>query len=52
MIRSRRARCAYMGERIKAQTAVIWKPESNKPLGKSRRTWNENIKTDLKRNRV
>ena len=42
----------HLGETINVHTRVIGKPESNKRLAKSRSRRNDNIKTDLQRNRV
>jgi len=32
---------------ISMVTALVWKPEGKRPLGRSRRRWEENIKMDL-----
>jgi hypothetical protein len=37
-----------MGERIGAYRALVGKPEGRKPLGRPRRRWEDNIKTDLR----
>ena len=36
-----------MGERRGVYRALVGKPEGKRPLGTSRRTWEDNIKTDL-----
>jgi hypothetical protein len=36
-----------MGEKRKAYMSLIGKPERNKPLGRPRRKWVDNIKVDL-----
>jgi hypothetical protein len=36
-----------MGERIGAYRVLVGKPEGKRPLGRSRRRWNHNIKMDL-----
>jgi hypothetical protein len=53
MIKSRRKRqaghVARMGEKKYAYRILVGKPEGKIPLGKPRRRWVDNIKTDLKR---
>jgi hypothetical protein len=36
-----------MGERRGAYRALVGKPEGRRPLGRPRRIWEDNIKTDL-----
>jgi hypothetical protein len=36
-----------MGERIGACRVLVGKPEGRRPLGRPRRRWEDNIKTDL-----
>jgi hypothetical protein len=52
VIRSRRLRwaghVARMGERRGAYRALVGKPERRRPLGRPRRTWEDNIKMDLR----
>jgi hypothetical protein len=38
---------ARMGERRGAYRALVGKPQGRRPLGRPRRRWNNNIKTDL-----
>jgi hypothetical protein len=51
VIKSRRMRwaghVARMGERRGAYRVLVGKPEGRRPLGRSRRRWEANIKTDL-----
>jgi hypothetical protein len=51
VIKSRRMRwvehVARMGERRGADRVLLWKPEGNRPLGRPRRRWHDNIKMDL-----
>jgi hypothetical protein len=53
MIKSRRMRwsghVAQMGETRNAYRILVGTPEGKKPLGRIRRRWVDNIKTDLKR---
>jgi hypothetical protein len=37
-----------MGERRGAYRALVGKPEGRRPLGRSRRRWEDNIKMDLR----
>jgi hypothetical protein len=37
-----------MGERRGAYRALVGKPEGRRPLGRPRRRWEDNIKTDLR----
>jgi hypothetical protein len=39
---------ARMGERRGAYRALVGKPEGRRPLGRLRRTWEDNIKMDLR----
>jgi hypothetical protein len=52
VIKSRRLRwaghVAHMGERRGAYRALVGKPEGRRPLGRPRRTWEDNIKIDLR----
>jgi hypothetical protein len=34
-----------MGERRGLYSVLVWKPEGKRPLGRSRRRWEDNIKT-------
>ena len=51
MIKSRRMRwaryVARMGERRGVYRVLVGKPEGKRPLGRPRRRWEDNIKTDL-----
>ena len=51
VIKSRRMRWAVhvarMGERRGVYRVLVGKPEGKRPLGRSRRRWEENIKMDL-----
>jgi hypothetical protein len=38
---------ARMGDRRGADRVLVWRPEGNKPLGRLRRRWEDNIKMDL-----
>ena len=38
---------ARMGERIRVHRVLVGKPEGKKPLGRTRRRWEDNIKMDL-----
>jgi hypothetical protein len=38
-----------MGERRSAYRALVGKPEGRRPLGRPRRTWEDNIKMDLRK---
>ena len=52
LIKSRRMRCvghvARMGERRGAYRVLVGKREGKRPLGRPRRSWEDNIKVDLK----
>jgi hypothetical protein len=52
MIKSRSRRwaghVARMAERSNAYTILVRKPEGRRPLGRTRRRWEENIKMDLR----
>jgi hypothetical protein len=52
VIKSRRLRwaehVARMGERKGAYRDLVGKPEGRRPLGRLRRTWEDNIKMDLR----
>jgi hypothetical protein len=37
-----------MGERRVAYRVLVGKPEGRRPLGRPRRRWEDNIKTDLR----
>jgi hypothetical protein len=51
-IKSRRLRwaghVARMGERRGAYRALVGKPEGRRPLGRTKRRWEDNIKMDLR----
>ena len=51
MVKSRRMRwsghVAHMGEGRVVHRVLVGKPEGKKPLGRLRRRWEDNIKTDL-----
>ena len=51
VVKSRRMRwaghVARMGEKRGVYRVLVGKPEGKRPLGKPRRRWEENIKTDL-----
>ena len=51
VIKSRRMRwtgdVARVGERSSVYSALVGKPEGKRPLGKTRRRWEDNIKMDL-----
>ena len=50
-VKSRRMRwaghVARMGEDRGVHRVLVWKPEGNRPLGRPRRRWENNIKMDL-----
>jgi hypothetical protein len=52
MIKSRRMRWAWhvtrVGEKTNAYRILVGKPEGKRPLGRSRRRWEDNIKIDLR----
>jgi hypothetical protein len=52
MIEARRMRwaghVARMGEKRNAYSILVGKPEGKRPLGRPRRRWVDNIKTDLR----
>jgi hypothetical protein len=56
MMKSRRMRwaghVARMGETRNAYRILVRKPEGKRPLGRPRRRWVDNIKMDLKRDRM
>jgi hypothetical protein len=56
MMKSRRMRLAghvaRKGEKRKAYRILVGKPEEKRPLGTPRRKWVDNIKLDLKRDRM
>ena len=37
-----------MGEMRGVYTVLVWKPEGNRPLGRGRRRWEDNIKMDVR----
>jgi hypothetical protein len=37
-----------MGEKRTAYRIIVGKPEGKRPLGRPRRRWKDNIKTDLR----
>jgi hypothetical protein len=43
---------ARMGENMNAYRILVGKPEGKRPLGKPRHRWVDNIKMDLKRDRM
>jgi hypothetical protein len=52
VIKSRRLRgaesVARMGERRGAYRVLMWKPEGRRPLGRPRRRYEDNIKSDIR----
>jgi hypothetical protein len=56
VIKSRRMRLvghvACMGDVRNAYNTLVGKPEGRRPLARPRRRWEDNIKMDLKGNRV
>jgi hypothetical protein len=52
MVKSRRMRqeghVACMGEKENAYRVLVGKPEGKRPLGRTRRGWEDNIKMDFK----
>jgi hypothetical protein len=56
MIKSRRMRWAghvtRTGENRNAYRILVGMPEGKRPLGRTRRRWMDNIKMDLKRDRM
>jgi hypothetical protein len=56
MIRSKRMRWAGLvartGEKRNAYGILVGNPEGKRPLGRPRRRWEDNIKMDLKRDRM
>jgi hypothetical protein len=52
VIKSRRLRLAghvaRMGERRGVNRVLVGRPERKRPLGRSRRRWEDNVKMDLK----
>jgi hypothetical protein len=52
MIKSRRMRwaghVARMGKKRNAYRVLVGKPEGNRPLGRPRRRWEDNIKMDIR----
>jgi hypothetical protein len=53
MIKSKRMRwagnVARMGEKMNAYRVLLGKPEGKRPLGRTGRRWEDNIKIDLRR---
>jgi hypothetical protein len=51
VVKSRRMRwarhVARMGEEKSVHRMLVGKPEGNRPLGRPRRRWEDNIKTDM-----
>jgi len=51
MVKSRRMRweghVTFMGERRGLHRVLVGKPEGKRPLGRTRRRWEDNIKMDL-----
>jgi hypothetical protein len=43
---------ARMGEKMNAYRIFVGKPEVKRPLGRPRHRWMENVKIDLKRDRM
>ena len=39
--------CSAYGEKERSNRVLVGKPERKRPLGKSRRRWEDNIKMDL-----
>ena len=56
VVKSRRMRCAghvtHIGEGRGVHRVVVGKPEGKRPLGRPRRRWEDNIKTDLRRLKI
>jgi hypothetical protein len=52
VIKSRRMRwaghVARMGEGTRVYSVLVWRPEGKRPLGRPPRTWEDNIKMDLR----
>jgi hypothetical protein len=44
--------CSTNGEKRNAYRILVETPEGKRPLGRRRRRWVDNIKTDLKRDRM
>jgi hypothetical protein len=44
--------CRTNGEKRNAYRILVGKPEGKRPLGRPRRRWVDNIKMDLKRDRM
>jgi hypothetical protein len=40
--------CSTHGEKINAYKGSVGKPKGKRPLGRLRRTWEDNIKMDLR----
>jgi hypothetical protein len=38
-----------MGEKLTAYRALVVKPEGKRPLGRSKHSWEDNIKMDIRR---
>jgi hypothetical protein len=56
VVKSRRVRwaghVARMGEEKVVHRVLVWQPEGKRPLGRTRRRWEDNIKMDLQEIRV
>ena len=48
VIKSRKIRWGWGGGRRGKNRVLVEKPRENKPLGRSKRRWEDNIKRDLK----
>jgi hypothetical protein len=45
-------RACSTNEKMNAYRLLVGKPEGNRPLGRLRRRWVDNIEMDLKRDRI
>jgi hypothetical protein len=41
--------CSTYGEERGLHRVLVWKPEGKRPLGRHRRSWEDNIKMDLQK---